>query len=832
MHNGHSEACVVGARHAVRVIHRSPSFAAAAVLTVALSIGAACSVFALANAVLLRPLAFSEAERLVGIWHTMPGLDVPLAKQALGTYAVYREGARSFESMGLYLTLSGTISYPSTADVERARVAYVTASTLTTLRIRPILGRLIAEADQASGVEPVALISEDLWRTRFAADENVTSRRITVDGIARHIVGVMPRSFGFPEARTPVWLPINVDPRGYVGGFGYNSVARLRPGVTIASAQDELARLLPRVIERLPEARPGVSTARALQQTRLAPRVHSLHDDVVGGFDRVLALLAATAGILLLVAFSNLSLLMLVRMEARQRELAVCSALGASRLAVLWRIVGEAVVVATIGGIVGVGLAAAAIRTLVGVAPLDLPRLGEIRVDASVAWMAAAIAAAFVLVVALIAALRIRTRDVARLLRDGGRTATASGAAARVRAAFVGVEVALSLVLFAGAAALGHSMLKLRAVQPGFDPANLFTVWTFLPRSSYATDEAAARFYASAIERLERIPGVTSVAATAKLPLEVEGFAYRVLVYADNGSDQSALPPVYQTTTATPRYFETMRIPLIAGRTFDDANVRRGALEAVASRGFVEHFWHDSTGRSGVGKRLRPVADGPWFNIVGVVDDIRDSTLTQAPMPGVYFPEATNGDTTGNANTTARDMAFVVRTRGPMPGVAEAVRRELRAMDPSLPFYRAATMEQIVADARARLTFALIVLGAGAAATLLLGIVGLYGVIAYAVGLRSREISIRIALGATPAAASRMMFRQGLIVTAVGLASGFVIFVAFGRLLDTVSFEVSSVDPVAIGVSLAAVAVSALLATVVPARRAANVNPADALRAD
>lgn len=820
-------------RLAVRHLRRAPGFAAAAVLTVALSVAAACSVFALVNAVLLRPLAFPQSERLVGIWHTMPGLDVPLAKQATGTYAVYRESAKSFESMGLYLPLSATLAFsaPGT-ETERARVGYVTASTLTTLRARPLVGRLIAESDQRRGVEPVALISEALWRQRFKADTNVTSRSITVDGIARHIVGVMPASFAFPEARTPVWLPIDPDPKGYVGGFGWNSVARLRPGVAVATAQEELSHLLPRVLERFPEARPGVSTARAFEQTRLAPRVHTLHDDVVGGFDRVLALLGATVGILVIVAFSNLSLLLLVRIEARQRELAVCSALGASRSAVLWRVLGEATLVAVVGGAVGFGLAALAIRALVGVAPLDIPRLGEIRVDAQVFCVAAALSVAFIAVSVAIAALRIQTRDVIRLLRDGGRTATSGRSGQRVRALFVGVEVALSLVLLAGAGALGHSMMRLRAVQPGFESSNLFTFWTFLPRAQYKTDADAAHFYSNAIERLQRIPGVTSVSATAKLPLEIEGFAYRVLVYADNGADQGALPPVFQTTTATSGYFATMRIPLIAGRTFDDANARRGALEAVASRGFIEHFWHDATGRSGVGKRLRPTANGPWFTIVGVVDDTRDSTLTQPPNPGVYFPEEVNGDTSGNANTTARDMAFVVRTRSTTPAIVDALRRELRAMDPTLPFYRAAWMDQIVADARARLTFALAVLGAGAAATLLLGVVGLYGVIAYAVGLRSREISIRIALGLTPDGASRMLLRQGVLVAGAGLAIGLAIFLAFAKLLNTLSFDVPTVDPASLAVALVIVAAIAVLATWVPARRAARVNPTDALRAD
>lgn len=813
---------------------RARGFTIATIATIALGIGAGCAVFGLVNAVLLRPLPYADSDRLVGLWHTLPGINLALVKQSPGTYAVYHEGATSFEEMGLSLTLSATLSYhnPNLAP-ERAHVGYVTASALRTLRARPLLGRLILDSDEKSSAARVAMISERLWRTRFERDPRVLDQTFDVDGQPRRIIGVLPETFSFPESRTPVWLPLDPSPNGYSGGFGDAGIARLRPGVTPEAAQRELAQLLIRVPERFPEIRPGIPTARSFAQARVTPRIHSMRDDVIGGFDRVLWLVAATVAVLIMVAFSNVASLLLVRIESRQRELAVRSALGASSWGVLQSLAAEAVIVALIGGALGLVAAASGLRLLANAASVDIPRLAEVRVDASVVLAAVALSALAAAMSAVLGAIRVRSRNTVQVLRDGGRTGTSGRGAQRMRATFVGVEVALSLVLLAGSGVLGRSVMRLRAVEPGFAPANLFTFWTFLSSRAYERREDAARFYREAIDRMRQLPGVVSVAATAKLPLEIEGFAYQVLVWADDGTaGTNTLPPVFQTTTVTSGYFETMRIPQIAGRSFDDANVRRGALEAVVSRGFVEHFWHDATGRSGVGKRLRPTATGPWFTIVGVVGDIRDSTLTRPPVSEVYFPEEVNGDTTGLAFTTARDMAFVVRTRGPAPELPRALARELRAMDPTLPFYRPAMMEQLVADARARMTFALGILTVGAVATLVLGVVGLYGVIAYAVSLRTRELGIRIALGLSPASAARMMLRQGERIVVAGALSGLAVFVLFAKLLESVTFEVRTVDAATLAGALATVLVIASLATWMPARRAARVDPAEALRSD
>jgi predicted permease len=559
-----------------------------------------------------------------------------------------------------------------------------------------------------------------------------------------------------------------------------------------------------------------------------------MRDDVISGFDRVLWLISGTVAILLIVAASNVASLVLVRVESRQPELAVRSALGAPALSIRLALAAETTMLCVAGGTLGLGFAAIALTAVVRAAPGNVPRLNEVTVDTGVVLAAVVVTGLFALLGAGIGALRVPMANAMAVLRDGGRTGTAGRAARRLRTAFVVVEVALSLVLLAASGVLGRSVLRLRVVQPGFDPSNTFTFWTFLPNTSYKRSTDAARFYRDAIDRLQRLPGVESVAVTAKLPLEIEGFPYKILIWPDDGSDASrVLPPTVQSTSVSNGYFRTIGIPVIAGRTFDDANVRRGLKEAVASRGFVARTWHDETGRTGVGKRLRPAADGPWFTIVGVVGDVRDSTLTLPAISQVYFPEEASEDSATVApNTTGRDMAFVVRTRAPSRGWASILRSELHAIDPALPFYRPASMDQVVADARGRVTFALALLTIGAAATLFLGVVGLFSVIAYVVTLRSREISIRIALGLPPAEAARMILWEGEAIAAAGATAGVAVFLLFAKLLRTLAFEVSPADPATLGAASVTVLIVATLATWIPARRAARIDPAETLKTE
>ena len=750
-------------RFGARALARARGFTLATIATVALGIGAGSAMFALVNALLLRPLPYPDGDRLVGMWHTMPGLGIKLAKQAPGTYALYQKTAKSFEAVGVCVSLAATLTYPSTSlDPERVRAGYMTQSMFSILRAHPLLGRTFVDSDASKAASPVVVISQRLWESRFGSRPDILGRIINVDGAPRTVIGVMPASFAFPEAQTPIWIPTGDDPPSTVGSFGWDGFGRLKPGVSLATAQHELDNLLPRLPEMFPELRPGVTTISAMRQTKLAPVLHYLRDDVIAGFDHVLWLIAAAVGLVVIVAMSNVASLVLVRTEARRREFAVRTALGAGTTSI-WRALAiENAMIALVGLLLGLGATVVAVRAVVAARPAGLPRANEIHVDAAVVGVAVVLAAMFALVSTVLAALRVRTAEAMRVLREGGRGGTSGRAAQRLRTAFVAIEVALSVVLLGGATILGRSTIKLRAVQPGFDPTNVLTFWTFLPASTYRLPPDVGRFYDDALERIRRIPGVASAAASGKLPLEIEGFPYKQLIFVEDEQASGAdLPPVYQIASTTSDYFATMRIPLLFGRVYDDANIRRGAFETVVSRGFAEAHWHDATGQAAMGRRVRLAQDGPWFTVVGVSGDVRDSTLVEPPIAEVYFPEASVGDNSHRGTTTMRDMGFVIRTHGPMPDLMQRVQHELHALDPNLPFYRPAWMSDVVADARGQMTFALALLGAGAAVTLFLGAIGLYGVIAYVVSLRRREISIRIALGLAPAGASQLILKQG-----------------------------------------------------------------------
>ena len=819
-------------RYAARSLSRARTFSIATIATIALGVGAGCAVFTLVDAVLLRPLPYPDSDRLVGLWHSFPGIDMPVVRQSPGTYTSYRKLAKSFESIGAYSSdISATVTYPDpTLPPERVPMARVAGAVFAMLRTSPLVGRTFSDADEQSGAPRVVVVGEHFWRTRLEGTPSVVGRRIRIDGDEHEIIGVLPGSFAFPSAEIRLWLPAGAGQPRYLGSFTFQALGRLRPGVSIGTAQQELQQILMRTPETYPEQRPGVSSAQILAHVKAMAVIHPMRDDVIGGFDRILWLVAATVALLVVVSFSNVSSLLLARVEAQRWEFAVRSILGASAARVWWNIAAEAAILALGGGALGYVLAAGGLATLVRIGPPDIPRLHEVRVDGTLVRSVACLTIAFWLVGGAIGMWRVRSMAAVRSLSDGGRFRTASRASQRLRAAFVAAEVALSLVLLAGSAVLGRSVLRLRAVDPGFDARNVVTFWTELP-SDYKTEAAVTRFYQAAIDRIGRIPGVESAGIVSKLPL-VAGSSQRIIWVDGVSRPDAPLPPAFTVASASDGYFKAMGIPMLAGRSFDRTGVSRGAHEVVVGRRFAMRYWRDSTGRLAIGKRIRPAQDTPsWYTIVGVVGDVRDSSLT-APAEGVlYFPQDTGPDST-SAWRTNWQMAFVVRTRGEVAGLPAVIEREVRSLDRTVPVYQIAPMEQIVASAGSRMTFALLVLAIGAAATLALGVVGLYGVIAYVVSLRTREIGIRIALGLVPGKAARLILAHGEVVIITGALAGVALFLAFAKLLRTLAFEVSVVDPVSLAVAGLMVVVVASIATWIPAMRAARINPADTLKAE
>ena len=830
-------------RYAARSLGNAPTFTVAAVLTVTLAVAAGSAVSSIMNAVLLRPLPYSESDRLVGLWHTAPGIGVPLVPQAPGTYALY-QSARSLEAIGAYGDGQSPVTHGEPTPItERLPVAGVTASIFTVLRAQPLMGRLFTETDELPGTPRVAVISEHYWRTRLGASPSVLGTHIKLDGLDRTIVGVLPASFRFPGSNTDVWAPFIVDPEGYLGFFGLRAIGRLRPGVSVQAAQRELAQILSRAPETFAEQKPGIPMRPMLARSELAPVVHTLRDDAIGGFDRILWLGAATVAVVILVGLSNLSSLLLARIEVRQREFALRSVLGASTARIWWVFLSEVGLVAIPGGIIGLAMAAAALAVLphtgatqfvdprlTDASRIVLPRLGEIHPDAVLVGSALGLTALFILVATFVAVGRLTTRDTGRVLRDGGRTGTIGRTSQRLRAAFVAVEVALSFVLLSSSATLGHSLRHLLEVDPGFEPKDAITFWTSLRGTTYFNQQRVWQFYRNALDRVARLPGVSEVGIVSKMPLE-NGPVLQLMTVEDAQPAAGFLALPSALDAASAGYFHAIGIPLIAGRTFDEGQVRRGNNEAVVGRAFALHYWHDSTGERALGRRFRPYSSGPWHTIVGVVGDVRDTALSAAPMEVVYVPY-TLQEHADDIFRVRHDMAFVVRTRRSAAALAPEVRRVMQSLDPSVPVLELQSLDEHVAKAGRRTRFVLALLGAGAVMTLALGLVGLYGVIAYVVNMRKREIGIRIALGLSPSRAMGMIVREGEVVVLAGCAIGVLMFVAFARLLRSLTYGVGAVDGLSLALAVFVVIAVASLATWLPARSAARIDPAEALRND
>ena len=827
-------------RYAVRSLGKVPTFTTAAVLTVTLAVAAGSTVASLINAVLFRPLPYPESDRLVGLWHTAPGIGIPIIPQALGTYSLYRN-ARSFESIGAYGDGESPVTHGERTPItERLPVAGVTASIFTTLRARPLTGRLFTETDELPGTPRVVVISERFWRTRLAASPSVLGTHIKLDGLDRTVVGVLPASFGFPASNTEAWAPFIVDPRGYLGFFGLRAIGRLRAGVSIDAGQQELAQILARSPDTFAEQKPGLPMRPMLARTKLAPVVHTLRRDAIGDFDRILWLAAATVVVLVLVALSNLSSLLIARIEVRRRELALRSALGASAGRIWWAFLCEVGLVVIAGAAIGLALGAGALALLphtgatqlvdprlTDASRIVLPRLDEIHPDAVLVLSAVGLTVFFLGAAAAIGAGRLTTHDAGRVLRDGGRTGTHGRASQRLRAGLVAVEVALSLVLLSGSAMLGRSLGRLLDVDPGFKSDGAVMFRTSLRGTTYFDQERVWQFYRDALDRAGQLAGVDDVGIVTKLPLENGPVLQLMTVEDETAPGFVGLPSALAAASAG--YFRAIGIPFIAGRSFDEAAVRRGANEAVVGRAFAIHYWQDSTGQRALGRRFRPYSTAPWHTVVGVVGDVRDTALTAGTMEVVYVPY-TLQEHTEDIFRVGHDMAFVLRTRRSAGALAPEVRRLIQSLDPMVPVLELQSLDAHVAKAGRRMRFVLAVLGVGAAMTLALGLVGLYGVIAYVVNRHKREIGIRIALGLTPSRAMGMIVRQGEAVVLIGCGVGAVMFVAFARLLRSVTFGVGAADWVSLALSAALVIAVASLATWLPARAAARIDPAEALR--
>jgi len=816
-------------RPTLRRLARTPGFTTVSILTLALGIAGTTAAFSVINAVLLRPLPYRDPERLVHLWHSALGVGMAQVEQSDASYIQYHDKAtRSFESTASYQSASSSLT--GSQDPERVGSANVTASFLPTLGIRPAVGRNFSDEEDRPGGPPVAILSDALWRRRYGADPAMLGKTIQVDGKAREVIGIMAADFHFPEATTELWLPMAIDRAGLnTGNFNRNAIGRLRPGITMRAAEAEMTPIL----MRLPDDVPGMMTHVMFDQAKIRVMLHSLRDDVVGDIRPILFTVIGTVALVLLIACANVASLFLVRAEARTKEVAVRSALGASPGSIVKLYLGEGLVLAAAGAVLGVVLAYGAVHALLRLAPTSLPRASEISIDFASLGVAATIAVLTGLFFSAIPFIRAGKAELTPMLRDGTRGSTSGRERQRVRSAFVVVQVALALVLLVGSGLLARSFQRMRAVDPGFKSDKVLTLRLSIPEATYRTPGEISRFYYQLTTRLATVPGVQVAGATSKLPLLDAGHSNNGVWVEDHPISSTELPTLHSTATVTQDYFKAMGIPIVEGRTFRDDGGDRAPREMIVGRAFARHFWPNG---SAIGKRVK--TGGPetaWSTIVGVAGDVHDEALTKPvnemiyqPTIGIIQPQPGLKDTLVAENA----MTLTIRTVGDPMAVFPAVRSEIWALDRNLPLVNVRELSTVVSSAMARTTFTLIMIGAAAGVALLLGGIGIYGVISYMVSLRTREIGVRMALGARSDQVRRMVVRQGLILATIGAAIGLAGALALSQLIRSLLYGIAPYDPLTLGgVTLGLLAVAAV-ASWLPAMRAARIDPIEALRAE
>ena len=819
---------------AARRLRRAPVFAATVALTLMLGIGATTAVFSLVDGVLLRPLPFADPSRLVDLSHTMVLQGISRVDQSDATYLYYRRANHVFTDVGAYRLMPvnlGGLRDP--AGARRVTAARLSANMFHLLGIAPREGRAFREDEDLPGTPPVVILGAGLWQSRYGSDPHIIGRTVMIDGVAHEVVGIMPPRFTFPDDRTALWLPIRIDPaRIHSAMFDFRAVARLRRGVTVAEAEADLDILLPRV----PLAFPGRLTVGAIELTHMRALVRPLRDVMVGRVGRSLWVILGAATFLLLVACANVAGLFLVRTEARQHDLVIRRALGARPAAIVAETVWEGLLLALLGCALGLALAGAGLGALRSTAAAStIPRLAGVRLNGAVLAAAMGITLLAALLTSVGPALHTAGADAAAVLRQTSRGATAGRRRLRARRTFVVIQLALALVLVTGAGLMARSFRRLRSVPPGFNATRAYTFRVTLPEADYPTTAEALNLVTAALERLAGLPGVTAVGVVSKLPLDGEARRDTAVFVEDRPLTMGQMPNVHQVIYASPGAFGALGIPLLQGRSFAPPDPARTRLDVIVTHALAARYWRQG---QAVGKRLRLAPGGPLFTVVGVTGDVRGSGLDQPAEETVYLPLVTargpaapDGAASG-PRWMPRDLAFVVRGAGTPGAVDAAVERTLRALAPAIPVYGVRTMGEILARSTARTSFTRDLLELASLAALLIGAVGLYGVVSYTVSLQTREMAVRLALGARPGALRRQVLRQAVAVAALGVAVGLAAAVILARFLAALLFDVAPTDAVTLLGAVALMLVVALTASWLPARRAAAIDLASALRPD
>jgi predicted permease len=817
-----------------RRLGKLPGFAAIVFLTLAIGIGANTVVFSVINSVLLKPLPYPDSDRLTALWLNAPGAG-GLANFSSGLqlsssmYFTFSEHNRSFESMGIWSPRMANVT--GVAQPEEVQTELISDGVLQTLDVPPVAGRWFSQLDQIPRSAGTVMLSYGYWQRRFGGDRAVIGRTIQVDAQPREIVGVMPRGFQLVDREFDLLIPLALDRNNQkLAGFGYDGIARLKPGISIAQADADIARLIPVWMDSWSNG-PGTNP-HYYEIWKISPNIRPLKQQVIGNVSSVLWVVMATVGLVMLIACTNIANLLLVRAESRQHELSIRAALGAGRGRIARELLLESIALGLTGGVLAIGVAYAGLRLLVAVGPANLPRLSEITLDARALGFTLLLSVFSGLFFGAIPALKYAWARTSMTIVGTSRTASVGRARQRSRNVLVVAQVAMALVLLISAVLMIRTFAALRDVKPGFsDPAHLQTMRISIPELLVPDPRNVTRTQNSIADKLAAIPGVTAVGFASAVPMEsfdpnwdeirVEGKTY-----------PGGEPPLQMFNYVSPDYFHALGTHFVAGRDFTWADLYGLRPQVIVSENFARESWGSAS--AAIGKRIRQFTNMPWQEVIGVVEDVRQHGVDEKAPAIIYWPAMLNDPYTSQPTIDGpRSVSFAIRSnRAGNENSVIQVQQAVWSLNASLPLASVRTMQEFYDQSLARTSFTLVMLAIAGAMALALSIIGIYGVISYAVSQRTREIGIRLALGAQKRTLSWMFVRSALVMTSAGVAIGVCASTALMQLMRSLLFGISPLDPFTYVTVLLVLAAAALLASYLPARRASAVDPVVALRAE